>query len=141
MCFGLSVHRTSLLWFSLPPLGLFFRIEVQTPTVTLARPLFVTSVCLETHIKPHQFFFFFFFFFTIIMLVMGCAVSSPCNNLLFLPCGKLVVSLTRLEFLLHTYMAFSHAFKLFKVGFKPTAGLARHIHFACTDINQLFHTI
>ena len=35
-------------------------------------------------------------------------------------------------------MVFSHVFKLFKVGFKPTAGLARHIHFACTDINQLF---
>ena len=35
-CFGLSVHQTSLLQFSLPPLGLFFCIEVQTPSVTLA---------------------------------------------------------------------------------------------------------
>ena len=69
-----------------------------------------------------------------------CSVKT-CDNLLLLPCGKLMVSLTRLEFLLHTYMAFSHVFKLFKVGFKSIAGLARHIHFACTDINHLFHII
>ena len=36
------------------------------------------------------------------MLVMVCV--QACDNLLLLPCGKLVVSLTRLEFLLHTYM-------------------------------------
>ena len=71
---------------------------------------------------------------------MGVCSVQTCDNLLLLPCGKLVVSLTRLEFLLHTYMAFLYVFKFFKVGFKPT-GLARHIHFACTDINQLFHTI
>ena len=38
-------------------------------------------------------------------------------------------------------MAFLYVFKFFKLGFKPTASVARHIHFACTDINQLFHTI
>ena len=30
------------------------------PTVTLARPVFMTSVLLETHIKPHHFFGNFF---------------------------------------------------------------------------------
>ena len=93
---------------------------------------------METYIKPHQ--FFGSFFLPYVGHARGYSVQT-CDNLLLLSCGKLVVSLTRLEFLLHTYMAFSHVFKLFKVGFKPTAGLARHIHFACTDINQLFHTI
>ena len=98
-----------MLWFSLSSLGLFFRIEVQTQTITLARPLFVTSVCLETHIKPHQFFWSFLPY-----VGHGVCRIQTCDNLLLLPSGKLVVSLTRLEFLLHTYMAFSHEFKLFK---------------------------
>ena len=70
----LSLRRISLLLFSLPALGLFVRIEVQTGTeVTLARPLFVTSVWLDTHIKPHLYFGGFFFFDH--MLVMECVVS------------------------------------------------------------------
>ena len=40
----LTIHRTSLLRFSLAVLGLFFRIQVQTPTAELTRPLFVISV-------------------------------------------------------------------------------------------------
>ena len=64
-----------MLWLSLPPLGPFFRIEVQTPTVTLARPLFVTRVWLETHIKPHQFFGSF-----LPVLVIGCVMSRSCNK-------------------------------------------------------------
>ena len=54
----------------------------------------------ETHIKSHQLLRSFWTY-------DGhgiCSVHTSWQNLLLLPCGKLVVSLTRLEFFLHIYI-------------------------------------
>ena len=83
----------------------------------------------------------------------GVCDVQTCDNLLLLPCGKFVVSLhlTRLEFLLkctyihththkHTHTWLSH---MCSNSSKCGSNLqqARHIHFARTDMNQLFHTL
>ena len=76
------------------------------------------------------------------MLVLGRVVSRPRNNLLLLPCGKFVVSLTMLEFLLHTYIhGFLTCVQILQSEVQTYGRPGGHIHFACTDINQLFHTI
>ena len=68
-CLYTEQAKSSLLWFSLMTFRPFFHIQVQALTVTLAQPLFVTSVWLETHIKPHHLF------------LPPCVVSRPCYKI------------------------------------------------------------
>ena len=92
----------------------------QTKSVSVC--LYIEQACCGSpsrHSWPgmagYQFFFSFFFFYHV--LVMGCVVFRLVTIYSSCLVAKLAVSLSRLEFLLHTYMAFSRVLKLFKVGF------------------------
>ena len=84
VCFGMSVHRTSLLQFSLPALGLFFRIQVQAPTATLARHIRDQRSVWKLTFNSSSFFWELFDR----MMVSGCQ-CPPCSKISSCPVPRL----------------------------------------------------